>query len=113
MEKYLINNAKRLRKNATLAEKILWSLLRARRLNGVKFRRQQPMGSYIVDFMSFEKKIVIELDGYSHRRLKKKDAARDQYLEGKGYKVLRFWNSEVTNKTELVIRKILNTMEAA
>lgn len=89
--------AKDLRSRSTDAERLLWSQLRAKRLDGYKFRRQQPIGKYIVDFVCFERKIVIELDGGQHSEPERKayDKERDDWLETEGYNVLRFWDNEV------------------
>jgi very-short-patch-repair endonuclease len=89
--------AKRLRKRQTEAEKRLWSHLKAKQLNGIKFRRQEPLGEYIVDFVSFDKKLVIELDGGQHAG-DIRDAARDAWLHSQGFTVLRLWNNEVFDR---------------
>jgi len=73
-------------------------------MDGVKFRRQQPIGKYIVDFVSFEKRIVIEVDGGQHSE--EVDKERDQWLNNEGFKVLRFWNNEVLKNTEGVFEVI-------
>jgi very-short-patch-repair endonuclease len=100
------NFARRLRKNSTDAERLIWNNLRNRSLEGVKFRRQQPFGPYIVDFIAAEKKMVIELDGGQHVTNKALDEDRDQYIESEGYRVLRFWNNEVLQKNEGVLERI-------
>lgn len=91
--------AKNLRKNSTDTEKYLWKYLRGRQLEGFKFRRQQPIGKYIVDFINLERKIIIEVDGGQHLE-NKKDKLRDRWLEEQGYEVLRFWDNEVFNNIE-------------
>ena len=91
----IIGIAKNLRKRSTDAEILLWRHLRTKQLERLKFRRQQPIGNYIVDFVCFEKRIVIEVDGGQHVIEKYKDNKRDKWLEGQGFKVLRFWNIEV------------------
>jgi very-short-patch-repair endonuclease len=73
----------------------LWRHLRARQLEGLKFRRQQPIDNYIVDFVCFEKRIVIEVDGGQHMVEKEKDTERDDHLKRHGFRVLRFWNNDV------------------
>ena len=98
--------AKQLRKNSTNAEDLIWSQLRARRLHGIKFRRQQPIGKYIVDFASFEKRIVIEIDGGHHKKNKEKDIKRDRFLTENGFTVLRFWNNDVFENLEGVLEVI-------
>ena len=103
----LTHFAKRLRKHSTKAEALLWSRLRARQIEGIKFRRQQPIENFIVDFVSFEKRIVIELDGGQHSVNNKKDKKRDKFLTNNGYKVLRFWDNEVFDNIEGVLEVIM------
>ncbi|MDD5057621.1 MAG: succinate dehydrogenase assembly factor 2 [Sideroxydans sp.] len=98
--------AKRLRRNMTEAELLLWYHLRGHRLCGMKFKRQQPLGDFIVDFVSFEKKLVIEVDGGQHVD-SQSDTRRDAWLQGQGFRMLRFWNNEVLGETEAVLEKIL------
>ena len=78
----LVQLAKNLRANQTDAEKILWKCLRSKQLENTKFRRQQPIGNYIVDFISLDKKLIIELDGGQHAEYLEKDHERDQWLAG-------------------------------
>jgi very-short-patch-repair endonuclease len=99
-------NARNLRKRQTRAEELLWRNLRARQLEDAKFRRQVPLGDYIVDFISFEKKIVIELDGGRHAEAAARDAERDAWLKGRGYNVLRFWDNELFQNMEGVLEII-------
>jgi len=106
----LRNKAKRLRKKLTETEKYLWNYLRNKQIDRFKFRRQQPIGKYIVDFINFEKKLVIEVDGGQHSIYKKKDVIRDKYLKKEGYKVLRFWDNEVLNNIEGVLEMIINNL---
>lgn len=87
-----------LRLTTTDAERALWQLLRGKAL-GVKFRRQQPIGNYIVDFINFDMKLVIEADGGQHAD-SAHDAKRDNFLRREGYHVLRFWNNEVLGNPE-------------
>lgn len=100
--------AKSLRKHATDTEQILWRHLRAKHFEGLKFRRQQPIGKYIVDFVCFEKKIVIELDGSQHAKPEKtkNDRIRDHWFEEQGFKVLRFWDNEVLTNMQGVLEII-------
>ena len=100
--------ARMLRKNMTDAERLLWRYLRNRELGGYKFRRQKPIGSYIVDFVCLEKKIVVEVDGGQHAKQVEADEERSEYLEEKGFQVLRFWNNEVLNETESVLSVIFS-----
>ena len=100
--------ARRLRKTSTDAERTLWRHLRARQLDGLKFRRQQPLGRYIVDFVCLERRLVIELDGSQHaeEEHRAKDQARDRWMREEGYTVLRFWDHEVLSNTRGVLEEI-------
>jgi very-short-patch-repair endonuclease len=98
--------AKELRNNATEVELLLWRRLRNRQLEDVKFRRQQPIEAYIVDFVSFDKKIIIELDGGQHAKNTGYDKQRDSCLSANGFTVLRFWNSDVLENIEGVLEII-------
>ncbi len=104
----IIDAAKELRKSQTEAEKRLWFKLRDKQLCGVKFRRQELIGNYIVDFVSFENKLVIEIDGSPHRKTetKENDRQRTLWLKSEGFKVLRFWNSDIVDNLEAVIKRI-------
>ncbi|MGA2467088.1 MAG: DUF559 domain-containing protein [Thermodesulfobacteriota bacterium] len=106
MNSYITGIAKTLRKNNTDVERLLWEHLKARQLEGVKFRRQQPIGRYIVDFVSFEKNIVIEIDGGQHSVGKDRDEERDNWLGVQGFKVLRFWNNKIIQNIEGVLEVI-------
>jgi very-short-patch-repair endonuclease len=105
--------AKELRRNSTDAERVLWRQLRAHRLARYKFRRQQPIGRYIVDFVCFEKQLIIELDGGQHAEQVAYDSERSAWLRSQGFRVLRFWNHEVLQDTEAVMKVILNECERA
>ncbi len=98
--------AKTLRKNTTYVEAVLWKHLRAKRFERIKFRRQQPIGNFIVDFVCFEKRIVIELDGGQHAEDTARDLERDRILAKSGYTVLRFWNHEVLENLDAVLEVI-------
>ena len=98
-----------LRKASTPAEARFRSRLRNNQL-GVNFRRQHAIGKYIADFCSPKVKLIIELDGSQHLVQEEQDAERTSYLEAKGYKVLRFWNNQVTNDIEGVIQEIIYTL---
>ncbi len=106
-----IAKAKELRKNSTDAERVLWQQLRAHRFAGYKFRRQQPLGHYIVDFVCFEKHLIIELDGGQHAEQAVYDAERSAWLQSQGFRVLRFWNHEVLTDVEAVEEVILREGE--
>ena len=88
-------NARDLRRNPTEAERTLWRHLRQRHVAGRKFRRQHPIGRYVLDFVCLETKLVIELDGGQHADREAEDQGRTAWLEARGYRVLRFWNTEV------------------
>lgn len=98
----LTNLAKNLRQNQTQQEYILWNLLRNHKFHNLKFKRQQPIGNYIVDFICKDIKLIIELDGGQHNTKEKilADEERTIFLESKGYKVIRFWNNEIDNNLE-------------
>jgi very-short-patch-repair endonuclease len=90
----------------TDAERKIWEYLQNRHL-GLKFRRQQPIGNYIVDFVCFSRKMIIEIDGSQHIE-NKEDIKRDGWFSKNGYTVIRFWNNEVLNKTTDVLQCIYN-----
>lgn len=98
--------ARLLRKSSTDAEQLLWYKLRNRQFLGIKFRRQQPLESFIVDFISFERKLIIEIDGGQHNENHRKDQTRSKILERQGYKVIRFWNNEVLQNLEGVLEAL-------
>ncbi|MBM2826309.1 MAG: (cytosine-5-)-methyltransferase [Dehalococcoidia bacterium] len=104
--------ARGLRRNMTDAERALWFRLGRRQLVGVKFRRQQPIGPYIVDFVTFERKVVVEVDGGHHGETTTKadDEARSAWLRQEGFNVLRFWNNEVLSNPEGVLESILEAL---
>jgi very-short-patch-repair endonuclease len=106
LDKNLTQIAKKLRKESTHAERLLWRHLKTKQLEGYKFRRQEPIGNYIVDFVCYENRIVIEVDGSQHQTEKAKDKKRDLWLKSQGFKVLRFWNNEVLNNLEGVYKVI-------
>ena len=93
-------SARALRKRLTDAERLLWRHLRNRELDGLKFRRQYPVGSLIVDFSCVEKNLVIEVDGGPHAENEEQDIPRSAYLNRMGYRVCRFWNNQVMQETE-------------
>ncbi len=92
-----LGSARRLRRSMTDAERVLWKHLRAYRFRHAGFRRQTPIGPYIVDFVCHKTKIVIEIDGGQHAEATQgaADRHRTEWLEKRGYQVLRFWNNEV------------------
>ena len=102
--------AKHLRQNMTDAEKLLWHHLRAYRLNGKRFRRQQPLGPYIVDFVHFGSRVIVEADGGQHND-SLSDKERDAWLRSQGFQVLRFWNHEILRQTDVVLSVIYGALE--
>lgn len=103
-----VNIARNLRKNSTPQENMLWQILRNHKFYGHEIRRQSPIGNYIVDFVCRNKKIIIEIDGVQHNKLEniEYDKKRTAYLEKKGYKIIRFWNDEITKNIEGVYKKL-------
>jgi adenine-specific DNA-methyltransferase len=103
--------ARELRKNPTDAEKALWKHLRLRQLGGYKFRRQQPLGPYIVDFVCSEKRLIVELDGGQHAEQVAYDEARTAWLEAQGFRILRFWNNDVLKEIDAVKEVIAKELD--
>jgi very-short-patch-repair endonuclease len=101
-----LKQAKRLRSNMTDAERRLWYRLRAHRFGGVKFKRQVPIGRYVVDFACMSRRVVLEIDGGQHAD-SEGDRVRDQQLADQGFKVLRFWNNDVLKRTDTVLEVIM------
>ncbi len=106
----LLQRAREMRKNPTPAEDALWKVLRKKNLEKFKFRRQHPMGNYIVDFYCPEKKLVIEVDGGQHSEQENQDAERSCFLESRGCHVIRFWNNEVMENISGVVEVILEEL---
>lgn len=104
-----LSRAHSLRRDATDAECRLWSLLRGRQLGNAKFRRQQPIGPFIVDFVCLEHRLIIEADGSQHCD-SASDMRRDAFLRAKGYRVMRFWNSDILSSTDAVGEQILHAL---
>jgi very-short-patch-repair endonuclease len=94
--------ARQMRNHPTEAESLLWQHLRRSQILGRKFRRQEPIGPYIVDFLCFDPMLVIEIDGSQHTELIAYDGERSSFLERRGFKVIRFWNHEVLAQTNRV-----------
>jgi very-short-patch-repair endonuclease len=101
-----------LRTNATEAEQKIWYFLRNRQFEKFKFRRQHPIGVYIVDFVCLTEKLVVELDGGQHAERVPYDERRTKALSEKGYRLLRFWNNDVMQNTEAVLETILAELNA-
>ena len=89
----------------------MWSSLRGRQFDNYKFRRQQPIGSFIVDFVCFEMRLIIELDGGQHMENESYDRVRTKWLEGQGFFVLRFWKNQVLNEVDAVKFEILSALQ--
>ncbi len=107
-----VGMARRLRHNATDAERRLWLRLRNRQVGGVKFRRQVPIGTFIADFASVEAKLVVEVDGSQHAEAIEADRQRSDALGSAGYLVLRFWNNDVLDNIDGVVSEIERTLAA-
>ena len=106
------SRSRQLRKQSTDAERKLWRHLRNRNFKEFKFRRQQPLGSYLVDFVCFEGRLIVELDGVQHSEQVKYASERDKWLESQGFRVLRFWNNQVLGQLEAVRETIWEALES-
>ncbi|MHB1294133.1 MAG: endonuclease domain-containing protein [Anaerolineae bacterium] len=104
-------SARVLRHRPTPAEALLWERLRGRRLAGHKFRRQHPIGHFVVDFCCVEKRLVVEVDGSVHLDRVEADAARTAWLEGQGFRVLRFQNRDVLANPDAVLAHIMDVLK--
>jgi very-short-patch-repair endonuclease len=103
--------ARHLRRNATSAEDTLWQVLRGRRFRGLKFKRQAPLLAYAVDFLCFERKLVVEVDGVQHEWFDAYDAARTREIEAHGFTVLRATNYEVLNELDVVLGRLADALD--
>ena len=101
------NRARELRRDLTQAEALLWDRLRGGQLSGWKFRRQHPIGRFIVDFYCAEAGLVVEVDGGVHREQAEYDAVRTEMLEAEGYRVIRFGNHEIVEDLDGVLGRIM------
>ncbi len=99
-----------MRRAPTDAERGLWSILRAKRLLGYKFKRQQPIDHYIADFVCLQHRLIVEADGGQHSI--ESDARREAYLTAQGFRILRFWNNDILNNAEGVTLSILDALAA-
>jgi very-short-patch-repair endonuclease len=104
--------ARLLRRNPTPTEQLLWRSLRLRQLDGYKFRRQQPLGPYIADFVCLDARLIVELDGGHHMTAAEYDAERTAWLESQNFRVIRFWNHEVMSEPEAVLEMIQEVLKA-
>lgn len=103
--------ARELRKNLTEAEQALWRHLRLRQLGGHKFRRQQPIGKFIVDFVCLERRLIVEVDGGHHSKQVAYDLERDTWLKKQGFSILRFWDNQVLKEIESVKEVIMKELD--
>jgi very-short-patch-repair endonuclease len=108
MKRSGVKTARKLRHTSTEAEKRFWRAIRARQLNGAKFRRQYPIGGFIADFVCLEARLIVEVDGGQHND-SETDVRRTAALEAAGYRVMRFWNNDVMNN----LAGVLETLSAA
>ena len=111
-ERNLLPLAKRMRREPTDAERKLWSLLRAKRLGGFKFKRQEQIGNYIVDFVCFEARLIVEADGSQHVE-SQRDQSRDAWLMAQRFQILRFWNEDILANPQGVGTAILAALSSA
>ncbi|KQY20978.1 endonuclease domain-containing protein [Rhizobium sp. Root483D2] len=98
--------ARTMRADATVAENLLWQAVRNRQLEGFKFKRQVPLDGYILDFVCFEARLIVEVDGSQHAE-NSRDLVRDAFFRGQGFRILRFWNDEVVQNLDAVCLAIL------
>ena len=108
MRNRLVPIARKMRREPTEAEALLWYHLRNRRLDGFKFRQQEPLAGYVVDFLCEEAKLIVEADGGQHTP--QEGALRTQLLEAAGYTVLRFWNNDILSNTPGVLAEIRRSL---
>jgi very-short-patch-repair endonuclease len=107
-----LKQAKTLRTYMTDAERRLWFRLRAHRFEGIKFKRQVPIGRYVVDFACLSRKLVLEIDGGQHAE-NQADRIRDRRLQEEGFKVLRFWNNDVLKRTDTVLELVMAALDSS
>ena len=110
-----LDQARRLRRDMTNAEAMLWRLLRGSQVDGLKFRRQVPLGPYIADFLCFQYRLIVELDGPPHDgdERRSRDIARDEWLRAQGYRVVRFPNDLVIGGGDVVVDRIRTAIAGA
>ena len=106
------SRARQLRKNPTDAERLIWQKLRFWQVDGCKFRRQQPLGRYIVDFVCLQKRLIIELDGGQHAERVDYDKQRDAWLHDQGFVVLRFWDNDVFKNIDGIMEMIGKNLQS-
>lgn len=103
----MLENAKRLRREMTPAEKVLWKHLKANRLNGLHFRRQQIIHGYFADFLCHQHDLIVEVDGGIHELQKEYDKEREEYLRSLGFRIIRFKNEEIKEDLKGVLQRIV------
>lgn len=108
--KVMLNRARTLRHEQTQHEHQLWQCLRAKRFANFKFKRQHPIGNYIADFICFNPRLIIELDGSQHVESKQHDSERDTWFHSQGFRVLRVWNNQWTRQRDDVLQMIWNEL---
>jgi len=96
-----------------MAERKLWAALRRKQLKGARFRQQVPLGPYVVDFLCPAYRLIIEVDGSQHASAVAVDSARTKWLEARGYRVIRFWNNEVTSHLSAALEVIMRALDEA
>jgi very-short-patch-repair endonuclease len=101
-----------LRRRATAAERLLWRHLQNRQLAACKFRRQAPIGPYVADFVCFAARLVIEVDGGQHAMQRPADMRRDRWFAAQGFRLMRFWNNEVLDNLDGVLKSIADALES-
>jgi len=106
------SRARQLRRTATDVERLLWRRLRFWQVDGYKFRRQQPLANYIVDFVCLQKRLIIEVDGGQHAQEVNHDAERDAWLRAQGFTILRFWNNDVLKNIDGVMEMIVKSLQS-
>ena len=105
-----ISLARKLRKDQTDTERKLWSLLKSRSLLGYKFRRQRPIGLYVVDFCCMKPRLIIEADGAQHSRKSDEEVTRTSFLEKRGFLVIRFWDNDILLRPNAVLEGIIQAL---
>lgn len=110
MSNWLQSRAKAMRHAPSLYERRLWAILRNRQLEGLKFRRQMPIGRYIVDFVCLQHRLLVEADG-PHHETRTEDAERDNWLRVQGFHILRFSNQQIENRPHEVLAAIVATAQ--
>ena len=100
-----------MRRTPSVAERVLWKLLRGRQLEGCKFRRQVPVGPYIADFLCFEHRLIVEADGGQHAD-NAHDGEGDSYLKSQGFRILRFWNNDILANSDGVTASIVDAIDS-